>query len=355
MIKLSITFLLIIFQFNLKSQVVARYYEYINEAEMAFYNGDLPTAQAAYKNAFTLKDAPQFASNLYNYGYISILLKDYRQSYLSFKKVIELGLSTNRFKNNKDSIIKIFLAAKEGKQFLKEIDSYTLDVGIDKALRAKMYRLTQMDRKYRLKENGYTAYRDSMTITDHAVVDSLLEIFKEYKGIPTERKIGIDTFDIISPIYFYLLVHQSEGTNSRKYDFSEYIKEAVRNGNINNSVAADLLERANSTFKLGGLNFQVLEYDSLGKSKLGFEHNYANLPRENFCVGFGTIKGNTEQEINDRRTALYLPTLKQRLKMFEAQMLNQKHNLPLSFFVVQHFIIPKKEDFDHWCNQLNKF
>ena len=346
--------LILFFRCGLNSQTVKNYYEYINQAEQYYYSNNLEKALFSYQQAFNIKGAPNFATDIFNFGYLCLSKGLFDNAYKAFKDVISLGYSCYQFKERKDSVFQAFFKTSLGIKLLKECDTISLNKNIDRKLRERIYNLVKMDQKFRLLKNGHTTFRDSIIKYDHIIVDSLLQIFKECDGIPSEKIIGIDSIAINNPIYFILIFHQSEGMFSWKFDYTNYILKAVENGSLNHRVAAHLLEKANSKFDLGEQNFVVIEYDSVGISTNLNEDSYLNLPKDKYCVGFASKSDSTIFEINRRRSTLYLPSLEHQTKVVEAHVLKKNTNLPLFFFVVSHYRISTKKEFDHWCSQIIK-
>jgi tetratricopeptide (TPR) repeat protein len=335
-------------------QSILKYYNFINNAESAAYQNDIDKAIQNYKQAFRLNDSINFSSDLFNYAYLCIRKGLFNDAYNAFEKVISRGYSCYQLKNRNDSIFQSFLKTDPGRILLEKCESIPLDKDINENLRERIFNLKVLDQKFRKFENAHSIFKDSIIKYDHIIVDSLLNIFREFDGIPSERILGVDTISLSFPIYFIPLFHQSEGMFSTKYDYSKEIVQAVHKGNINNRIAADLLQRANSKFNFGEKNFMILKLDSIGNDSSKEPSPNFYLPSDSFCIGLVSQSDSAILKINEMRANFYLMPLQDQLKIIKSIVLLRTEVLPVNIYNLNIFSMENIEVYNEWCKKLLK-
>lgn len=307
---------LILCLFNSKtaiSQSAQTYYAFIHKGEAAYNKENYAEALQLYDQAFKHKQGLPFAYDLFHYGFIACKAEQYAKAEESFTKIIRLGLSPSYFDNFQDSPIGPFLQSERGKEFLKNASKLPMMETINQELRENILKRRLRDQYYRLKPNGYEIFRDSITYVDHQNADFLMELYRQYNGFPDESIIGIDSTNVTEPFYFILLLHQSFGTFSRKFDFSREIKEAITSGRLNNIIGGELLEKSLEKFTLGNDMQYTMVLDSLKTINIHNPYKRENFPDRDVCEGFMPKSDSDMAKIHSNRQEIYMENIQERM------------------------------------------
>jgi hypothetical protein len=335
-----------------QSQSIQNYYDFIHKGETVFNQENYDEALQLYEQAFQQKQGLPFAYDLFHYGFIACKAGQYLKAEESFTKLIRLGLSPSYFDNFKDSPFGTFFQSERGKAFLQKAYQLPMFETINQELRENIFQRRQRDQYFRLKPNGYEIFRDSIIYVDHQNADFLMQLYHQYDGFPDESTLGIDSMNVVDPLYFILLFHQSFGTNSRKFDFSREIKEAITSGRLNNIMGGELLEKSLEKYPLGNDQFVTMVYDSLHLHYKKKSIEVENVAASDVCKGYSPKSDSDMAKINANRVEIYLDNMQERLT--KRDLKEKGKGLPLWYFVDYTYYWSTRKDFEYACSWLVK-
>lgn len=335
-----------------QSQSIQNYYDFIHKGETAYNKENYNEAMQLYEQAFANKKGLPFAYDLFHYGFIACKAGQYSKAEESFTKLIRLGLSPSYFDNFKDSPIGTFFQSERGMAFLQKAHQLPMFETINRELRENIFQRRQRDHYYRLKPNGYEIFRDSITYVDHQNADFLMQLYHQYKGFPDESIIGIDTMGLDHPLYFILLLHQSFGSFSRKFDFSGEIKEAITSGWVHNVIGGELLEKSLVKYPLGNDMLHTMVLDSLKTINIHNPYKRENFSDQDVCEGFMPKSDSDMAKINSNRAEIYLDNMQER--MAKKELKDKGKGLPLWYFMDYIYNWSTRKDFEYACSRLVK-
>jgi tetratricopeptide (TPR) repeat protein len=194
-----------------QSQSIQTYYDFIHKGEAAYNQENYSEALQLYEQAFEHKQGLPFAYDLFHYGFIACKAGQYSKAEESFTKLIRLGLSPSYFGNLKDSTIGTFFQSERGIAFLQKAHQLPMFETVNQELRENIFQRRQRDQYYRLKPNGYELFRDSIIYVDHQNADFLMQLYHQYDGFPDESTLGIDSMNVVDPLYFINHLEQLVG------------------------------------------------------------------------------------------------------------------------------------------------
>jgi tetratricopeptide (TPR) repeat protein len=335
-----------------QSQSIQNYYDFIHKGETVFNQENYDEALQLYEQAFQQKQGLPFAYDLFHYGFIACKAGQYLKAEESFTKLIRLGLSPSYFDNFKDSPFGTFFQSERGKAFLQKAYQLPMFETINQELRENIFQRRQRDQYFRLKPNGYEIFRDSIIYVDHQNADFLMQLYHQYDGFPDESTLGIDSMNVVDPLYFILLFHQSFGTNSRKFDFSREIKEAITSGRLNNIMGGELLEKSLEKYPLGNDMLYTMVLDSLKTINIHNQYKRENFPDRDVCVGLKQKSDSEMVKINGNRAEIYLDNMQER--MTKKELRDKRKGLPLWYFIEIIYAWTNEKDFEYACSRLVK-
>jgi len=284
------------------------YYQNLNKAELAIVDSNYVNALKYYDTAFCFKKNP-FGRDLYNATLTSIMIKSYPRALAYLEKLFSLGFNLKTL--DTINICKDFLASSFGKVARKKHKE--LNVTYNRKYRSEIKKMLHNDQFFRVKENGYERFGDTIRMIDRQNVEHLLKLITKY-GFPSEDKIGIDPENIMQPLFYVLVFHQNSGARYQTFNYSAILKTAILKGELRNNVGADLMQGADG----------VRDYDAFGLVMAKFdtsvsEINDAGLSIKkvtSFQTNWGYFKiDDTEQiKINQKRQLIFLEPLEQNLK-----------------------------------------
>lgn len=319
------------------------YYNHTHKAEHFIIDNRLDSAELYFRKAFTYRQHP-FARHLYISAIVNSKLGNFKAVSGALVSLIELGL---RFE--KISQVKLFsnyLKSKEGKRLAKI--QKNIKHTYDPAYRLRIEQMAERDQFFRTKPGSYATYGDTIKKIDQENVDSLLMLIKT-KGFPTEQKIGIDENLSFAPLFSILFIHQSNGP-LQQYDFSELLRQNVRNGNIENKEGYFLFNR------VSGGNFmeivrvqQVQLIDSLKSRGNPSNHIVLNTSK------WGYLGISEKEKENAKRLDFLLEDYDSNLKKDLFALQNNDFDLMQSPSSKSTLLVFSKKDFDSQILALNFF
>jgi tetratricopeptide (TPR) repeat protein len=337
----------------LEAQNIKLYYKHINEAEKNILLQKFLIAKANYESAFSIDRTEPFAIDYYNFASLACANGDYELAAKYYRKLIALGLGVEFLKNRSRRIDSAFSKSEAGKSFFKAAPKIKLSKSIDTALRGKIFKMVALDQYFRLQPDGYTKLKDSIIAADYKNTDSMLLIIKRCGGFPAESLVGIDGNDFTFPIYYYIIFHQSDGTFGSKYEYTDIIRSSILDGRIRNTTGAELYERASMRNNYLASNaIYTLVYDSLGRYRYSFPDQ---IPDSLKCTGILLHKNRSIGSIDSLRDCLFLLPLSAHLQ--KMKLLKREDSVGLAYGGNSMIVydMPKKEEFEHGCETLNKF
>jgi len=238
---------LVFSQENLKA-----YYDNTHKAENYIFNNRLDSAHLYFRNAFSYVAKP-FARHLYISTIVNLKLRQFKNVSASLVSLLELGMPFEKIKVSE--IFSEYLQSKEGKRLVERHKK--IKHTYDKAYRLRIMQMVEKDQFFRTKPEAYTKYGNSIKKIDRENIDTLLMLIHT-KGFPTEQKIGIDENLTFAPLFSLLFIHQSSGP-LQQYDFSELLRQNVRNGSIENKDGYYLFNRVSGGMFMSIVNVQYVK------------------------------------------------------------------------------------------------
>jgi len=249
---LIVTIFLCFSQIVFSQKKLKPYYENTHKAENYILNNRLDSAHIYFRNAFSYVAKP-FARHLYISSIVNLKLRKFKEVSASLVSLLELGMPFEKIKVSE--IFSEYLQSKEGKILVRRHKK--IKHTYDPAYRLRIRQMVEKDQFFRTKSGSYTKYGDSIKKVDRENIDTLLMLIHT-KGFPTEQKIGIDENLTFAPLFALLFIHQSSGP-LQQYDFSELLRQNVRNGNIENKDGYYLFNRISGGMFMNIVNVQYVK------------------------------------------------------------------------------------------------
>jgi hypothetical protein len=234
-------------QENLKS-----YYDNIYKADDFIVAGRLDSAELSLRAAFAHKPKP-FARHLYIYAIVNSKLGNFQKVSSAFKSLLELGMPFDKIVEA--NLFSGYLQSAEGKKMAKSYKK--IKPSYDHAYRERIKLMLVRDQLFRTKAGSYSTYGDTIKKIDRENIDELMMLIRT-KGFPTEQRVGIDEKLNFAPLFALLIIHQSSGP-MQQYDFSELIREQVKNGNIENREGYFLFNRVSGGMSMSLVNVKYVK------------------------------------------------------------------------------------------------
>ncbi len=309
----------ILFQNNLVSQSLQKYYQHINNAEISIVNLDFAKASLLYDSAFKNKLNP-FCQDLYNASLVNIYENKYYESMNYIKKMITLGYKPSNYLNNLKSCRK-FMKTKFGDSvnILERKPQFIYN----NYYRTKIEELCEYDQEFRNKEGSYKKYGDTIRIIDKIIVNDFLKLIEKF-GYPSEERIGLDSHNIMLPIYAVLIIHQQNGANFRITNYADILKAACINGEIRNTIAGNFIDAANGFTAYETSGYVMATYDSIMKTKS--KNNQIKDSKIKLSTKLGILKlsNNEIEKYNSKRKELMLVPIEEEIKKLKFCLINKE-------------------------------
>ncbi len=307
-----------IFQNNLTSQNLHKYYQHINNAEIAIVNSDFAKASLLYDSAFKNKLYP-FSQDLYNASLVNIYEHKYYESMNRIRKMISLGYKPSNYLNNLKSCKK-FMKSKFGDS-VKILEKKTQFI-YNNDYRAKIEGLCEYDQEFRNKEGSYKKYGDTIRKIDEIIANDFLKLIEKF-GFPSEDKIGLDSHNIIFPIYAVLIIHQQNGANFRTTNYADILKMACLKGEIRNNIAGNFIDAANGFTSYETSGYVMATYDSIIKPKRNYNKINESKIKLSTKLGILKLNDNEIQKYNSNRKELMLVPIEEEIKKLKFCLVNK--------------------------------
>jgi hypothetical protein len=174
------------------------------------------------------------------------------------------------------------------------------------------------DRFFRLKPDGREIYKDTIKKIDRENVARLLHLIEKY-GYPSEKKVGVDSKDIVSPLGEVIIIHQSMHPE-QMFNFSDIVKTALLKGEIENKAGSYLIERSSGIIPYNELGLIQAIFDttiSITKSDGTIEKKDTSL-----STGWGYLRFSEEdkEKVNRSRKEIMLEPSEEALRKMAFQL-----------------------------------
>jgi hypothetical protein len=310
----------IVFGFSLiaiaNAQDVANYYRLVDSAELAIVENNFSESVKFYYKAEKIR--PMFGRDLHNAAIAASKVNDLNNVIFFTKKMAEKGYDLSNFKNSKSGLQKFY------NEIVRACQSVRLLPSINKKYCDTLQKMIKLDQEFLKPPEFRKANKDTIDKIFIGNAMKLVQLIYLY-GFPSEERIGIDT--IADPAV--LMIHQRGGEKNRVVDFSNIVRTAVLNGELNNKTGSFLIE--NSEGKLG------LIYNCLSLMRGSFDtFVMAKSPSDvlvkkdtTYFTNWGTdpISDSTKNAFNKRRKELYLDSVEDSFKKAVFQNSHPEFNL----------------------------
>jgi hypothetical protein len=330
------------FAFSQSNYIV--YSNYINKAELRITDKKFSEALIYYDSALSVKKIP-FARDAYNAAVCAAIVKNNNKCYSYLKTLIDKGSSLKYIQSV--DVLNDFLKTKNGRQLVE----YTKhnDVHYNRRLRSIIDSLEAADQFFRQKEGKYAVYMDTIKKIDASNAFSLVKFVDQY-GFPSEEMIGInDDILTLQLPYYAIIAHQQNGSPSSVMNFSEILKTALKNGEIEPHIATELIDKSNGEDEYGTEAYGLTKYvlDSISPAQMQYSNPVQN--HDSAKWGYVNINVQYETKLNSNRTSIGLGTIKEgRQKGIYEQLRDKRFHL--STYSVYFF--DKKDQFEEYSKQL---
>jgi hypothetical protein len=280
------------------------YYNYINSAELRIVDSDYWEALHFYDKAFQEKKIP-FAKDRYNASVCAALLKMNLRCYSELRHVLDKGYAIANIKSK--DVFYDFFKTDFGNKLIKY--NQTSKKTYISTYRETLDSLFNADQFFRNKEGKYVLYIDTIRKIDRSNVDLLNKLISKY-GFPSEELIGVSDSSFIPITYRILIIHQQSGSQTRVFDYTDIIKNALEEGKIEAHLAAELISKSSGNDLYG-----IYESSGLIKCVLDSLNSVAGLssnPNANYDGvkwGYLVLSPEREAEINLNRSKLGLESI----------------------------------------------
>ncbi|HEU4470783.1 MAG TPA: hypothetical protein VFR58_06870 [Flavisolibacter sp.] len=315
--RLTILFILLSLGCFAQPETLSKYYRFIHSAELAIVYGKPDSSAFYYTEAFRNRPLP-FARDLRNASIVNTRLNKFDIVYAQLEKLVRLGLSVDQLKT--DTVYSRFFRSAYGRNFLKHCSQWKPIY--QKAYRNKIRELIALDQSLRRKANAYTHHMDSIRAIDKRNILSFVQMIRE-RGFPTESAVGIEATNVINPLYFAVIAHQSSGYT--QYDsLYALIRHHILEGNIENKMGAYMLERIN-----GGsvLNVIKLQYVTVRDSTRSAANPHNVVVKESSDWGIFPLTGELVAKEDLKRQELMLDNYKENLLKALFNLSNREYAL----------------------------
>jgi hypothetical protein len=296
------TVLILSFCFSLRSvcqgNSIETYYYYIDRAEKFIIENNLDSSSIYFSLALKEKEFP-FSRHVYNASIVDAKLKKYKNVLNDLTYLIKLGYSYNKIRS--DTVFQDFFGNEYGRK-LSQIYRKVKPI-YNFQYRKEIEILVRDDQYFRKKEGSYSLYGDTIRKIDKRNIDKLLALIKTL-GFPSEARVGIDSNSVANPLYFPIVIHQSNGSQ-QQFNFSDILKNNIKNGNIENKAGEFMINRSdgNNFFQLTRVQY-VRNINSL---------DTANNIIESSSWGYYPLSNERSAPINRQRKELYLDSYEDNL------------------------------------------
>lgn len=323
---------------------IQRYLKYINAAELKCVENNFLSAGQYYDSAFKVFPSG-FAKDLYNASVCFLFLKNNEKTYEYLKPVLQKGYSILVLKEKKE--FQSFFNSGIGKKLLVEYNSLNF-FSYNKKLRITLDSISERDQYFRKLTGSYDKYMDSIKKIDSTNSFKLLSIIRKY-GYPDEKLVGIDSTNLLWQSQDIIFIHQSKGSRTRIYDFTNILEDAINQGKIMPSKAAYYILRTSGSNEYGlseaAVTKCVLDTTGIGqKCAYGYKEfcHLQDSMINSAAFGYENITLEDEKKFNSVRTSIGLETIQE----YRKKVMYNFSNEIFSFGNVDIYVISSKQEYE---------
>lgn len=244
-------FWILLFCFN--CSFAQNYFEYqtvITEAELQITEGNINKAIRLYDSAFSLVP-DHFSKDYNNIALCHMKMKHYPTAVNYCLKMVSIGVEPSFFLRRK--AYNKLRNTPEWKRFTDSSAIYHqrfLDSSLY-FLNDRLNQLVDMDQKYRKKPGSYNVWRDTIAYLDSLIMLEIKHLYKQY-GYLGDRQLGGVPDGHLN--YYVIIRHHYQ---NKKYDLSEFLYQAVKNGLMEPQIFAELEDKRYGNRKYGTVVYFV--------------------------------------------------------------------------------------------------
>ncbi|WP_310993700.1 hypothetical protein [Aequorivita marina] len=297
-----------------------KYFEHINNAELAICNEDFEKSLSEYEIAFGSIEKP-FGKDIFNSALSSQLIENYKKRNYYLQQIVDNS-------DELDFVKSVFVGKYMTEQEWKKLISKK-ELRYDKALRMEFNEIHNRDQLFRPM---YDTHDDTINLNRKINLKRILE-FTDSNGFPSQMELGYSNYLRNQP-HDIVLHHTAQRRSYDKtvIDLEPILKTAVKNGRFDPEQA------------IFYLNFQ----DDQEKGKLevysSWQYKHPLLPDSlNNKVWFPKLNEEQLSKVNEKRKEWYANSISD-IKA-KANFLNKSH-IPFIFSSVKKLIGNMPEDSD---------
>ena len=219
------------------------YYRYINIAETELTKNNYQEAVSNYYKAFN-KYNFLFNKDANNLSVSAVKANNDSATFVGLSILVKRGYPIKYI--DRDELFNNFKTTHLYNQLVK-IDDYSYN----KELTLFLDSIVTEDQKVRKESKLYPKYDPQIDYIDSMNCIAVLEYCKQ-NGFPDEKDIGLTEnglgYDVFIRTFIYHQNTPPSGSRKYRYDFSDYILEAIYEGKIDNKLGSDALERCNRKY-----------------------------------------------------------------------------------------------------------
>lgn len=218
------------------SQNIEEYYKSINQAELAIVDSNYAQAVIDYEIAFKNNLQP-LGKDIYNFAICNLFENNFNKAIELFQQLVDLEYDIKNF----DELKATELGKNLPKSFFQKLVELkpTGRIKLNYALRDSLQKIHDRDQYFRVKEEGYKVYADTIRKIDEYNDAELRLIIKKY-GWPNEYLIGVK--QSLHSGYDFEIVIWNQSTLNRISSWVDPIKEGIWHGKIEPHLGARLIE-----------------------------------------------------------------------------------------------------------------
>jgi len=314
-----------------------QYYSIINSAELSICDSNYAKALEQYEVAFSLKDIYVYSKDILNYGKVSQLNGRRANVIIANKSLLKRGVDTNFLIQQLATSKEIIGVASGQTNELKKIQNIFDKFSINFAKKSYFDSLHAADQYYRLKENAYVDYRDSIYSRDR-VLALEFEKYVQKNGIPPEWEIGNSGDDIAFPSYAIIVRHNMFNGQQQIVNFTQYLYKAVSEFKMHPYLASSLIESSMGNDQLFYNDVVFINvYDSTGDVMMNYTGSNLSKLGVPFTVSQREIDDAETKKIDSVRALIFLEPLKDYHRKVKFQLDDNRFNFGIEGGINMYF------------------
>jgi hypothetical protein len=321
------------------------YYYHVNKAELAIIAGNYSVALSNYDSAFSENTAP-FAKDSYNAAICYTLLKKYEKCDPLLRGILEKGYSIEKLKL--EPSFREYFKTEFGSNLLKY--AQTKPFHFNTKLRHSLDSLAKMDQLFRIKEGKYVVYGDTIRKIDRSNVAFLNKIIEQY-GFPGENIIGVADSSLTNPPYGIIIIHQTAGAKNRVFDYSDIVKRAILEGEVDAKSTIYLLSRSMEKDLYGTFDGGVVRFVVDSAASADSQYSTKDTEYTNSTWYIVALSESKLAKINAARKEVGLENLDEYRRKIIFSMTNKQFVLGLNSGA-NTYIVSKKEEVENFSKNL---